>query len=210
MSEIIDLTHVIDLTTPVYPGDPPVNIHTIYEQNSGVTTTKFSLGTHTGTHLDTPRHILPEGKDLGQIPLDHLIGLAVCLRTDTRSGEIELKADDLKQIAQWRATWVLIASKFDQKWGAPSYFTGHPYLSLTTAARLAGAGIHGVGIDCPSVDAPGTSLPVHKLLLEREILIVENLRGLERLPVEAFHLYILPLNIKAEAAPVRVIAVIEP
>lgn len=206
--EIIDLTHVLDKTTPVYPGDPPIDIHTNSDENSGVTITKLSLGTHTGTHLDTPRHIFPDGKDLGQIPLSHLIGKAICLRPDIKTGAIELQANDLRAIAHWQATWVLIETQFDHRWGDPAYFTCHPYLSLNTAMQLARSGIYGVGIDSPSVDAAGTDLPVHKILLEQEVLIIENLMGLGRLPVDAFQLCVLPLNIKAEAAPVRVIALI--
>ena len=52
-----------------------------------------------------------------------------------------------------------------------------------------------------------TSFPVHRTLLGSGILIIENMRGLERLPPEGFQLTCLPLKLaEADGAPVRVVA----
>ena len=51
----------------------------------------------------------------------------------------------------------------------------------------------------------------HRRVLGREMVIVENLRGLAQLDAEAvIHFFALPLNfINADGAPVRAIAITE-
>ena len=56
---IIDLTHPITDSIPVYfPWHPPTVIEQTadYQRNQCVVH-RLSIGTHTGTHVDAPRHI---------------------------------------------------------------------------------------------------------------------------------------------------------
>jgi kynurenine formamidase len=58
----------------------------------------------------------------------------------------------------------------------------------------------------PDYDKPWVT---HKILLGEEILILEDLTNLDQLlDVENFEIIALPVKFKADAAPVRVIAVI--
>ena len=34
------------------------------------------MGTHTGTHIDAPRHFIPDAPTVDEIPLDQMNGLA--------------------------------------------------------------------------------------------------------------------------------------
>jgi arylformamidase len=61
------------------------------------------------------------------------------------------------------------------------------------------------GTDAPSLDAE--PYPVHRLLLGRDILIAENLRGLEHLGPGPVTCAFLPLSITGtDGAPVRAVA----
>jgi kynurenine formamidase len=110
-----------------------------------------------------------------------------------------------------RADFALFRSGWSLKWGTPAYDSGYPVLSTPAAAWLAGFPLKGVGFDAPSADAPGScDLPVHRLLLGRGMVIVENLANLEALPDGAFTFLCLPLPLAdAEGAPARAAAFID-
>ena len=40
----------------------------------GFQVSEIRLGTHTGTHIDAPRHFFPEGSTLDAYPLHRLVG----------------------------------------------------------------------------------------------------------------------------------------
>ena len=54
---------------PVWPGDPAVSLETVCTaETDGCRITRLTLGSHTGTHLDAPRHVLPGGSSLDELP----------------------------------------------------------------------------------------------------------------------------------------------
>ena len=58
----IDLTHIITEDMPVYPGtEPPKLTPANSYERDGFKETLLSLYTHTGTHIDPPAHIFPDG-----------------------------------------------------------------------------------------------------------------------------------------------------
>jgi len=47
---------------PTYPGDPDVTLAPdATHEEDGYATSELRTGTHAGTHVDAPRHTLPEG-----------------------------------------------------------------------------------------------------------------------------------------------------
>ena len=77
---IIDLTHTITPDTFVYPGTPrPAFSHTRTLTDNGARETLLQIGSHTGTHMDAPRHILPEGCGLDQLPPSQFCGRAAVI-----------------------------------------------------------------------------------------------------------------------------------
>jgi arylformamidase len=78
-------------------------------------------------------------------------------------------------------------------------------LTLAAAQVLLDAGAALVGTDAPSLDE--TPYPVHRLLLGHDVLIAENLSGLERVGRGLVTCAFLPLAVTgADGAPVRAIA----
>src|SRR5919197_2351385 len=75
----IDATATLDpATTPVYAGDAPMTFEFLMDMRRGDrhTLSKYSLGAHSGTHIDAPMHFIAGGAPIDRIPLDRLIGPA--------------------------------------------------------------------------------------------------------------------------------------
>jgi kynurenine formamidase len=95
--------------------------------------------------------------------------------------EVELKSSGLK-----RGMCILISTGWERFYGKEEYLI-HPYLSINLAKWLVKHGIEVIGIDTPSIDHPFLKrkeiekLPVHDILLENKVLIIENLKSLEKM-----------------------------
>lgn len=203
--KVIDLSHPIDANQPVYPGDPPVRIepHSTIETD-GYCVHRLSFGTHQGTHLDAPRHFLPEGKGVDQIPLDRLCGKATLVNLAARR---PLKPNTLimpGMLPKKLSGRVILRTGWEKKWGTPECFENYPGLTLETAEWLARKKITLLGMDTPGPSPQW--LECHRILLSAGIILVENLCNLRQLPAR-FSLCAFPLNLgNLDGSPVRAAA----
>ncbi|MBV5328809.1 MAG: cyclase family protein [Chlorobium sp.] len=209
---IIDLTHSLEPGMPVYPGTPPPLFQELFSfADQGFRERQITLTTHTGTHLDVPSHILERGDDLDSFSVQHFAGPAAVISlncsptTRLAIGDIEAHLPSLRE-----CDFLLLSSGWSRYWGSEKYFTGYPVLSMEAASALAGLGLKGIGVDMISVDDPDAhDLPVHRIFLEKRIILVENLANLEKLPPVGFDFFCMPLKLsRSEASPVRAIAII--
>jgi len=106
----------------------------------------------------------------------------------------------------------LLYTGWSRYWGRNRYFSNYPVLSENAAGWLQRFNLKGVGFDTISADSAGsTADPVHKRLLSRNGLIIENLTRLETLPQTGFTFSCLPLFTEnADGSPVRAVAMIDP
>lgn len=157
-----DLTRPVLPGMPVFPGDPEFTSEQICGEGSRIS--RLSLGSHTGTHVDAPAHVFPDGLTLDRLPLSSFAGPARVL--DVRGSSVI----SVRDVAPAEGSRIVLLH------------TGNDdaHLSLEAAEFLRGHGTTTLGIDSPSVDAPG-SLAVHRVLLQGEGVVVENLTGLEQL-----------------------------
>jgi kynurenine formamidase len=208
--KILDLTHTINETMPVFPGtEPPVIKQALTleaDRNREKLITMFS---HTGTHMDAPAHMIEDGNTLDQLAINHFVGPAVVI--DCRN--VEDKVIELGLIKQYEETirkvdFVLFCNGWSSRWGSPNYFEEFPALSLEAAEWLSKQGLKGVGTDVISIDLLSAEVfSVHHVLLKSNMVIIENLRGLESLLNKDFTLSALPLKIEdADGSPIRAIA----
>ena len=211
--KVIDLTQVICEGMPVYPGtEPPVLLQGCTLEKDGFKEKMITMFSHTGTHIDAPAHLLEGGRTLDSFALDHFQGRAVLYSHDSRLPEIG--ARDLLALKDriLKADYLLIRSSWDRYWGEESYFAGYPVLTPDAADLLADWGLKGIGLDMISIDpADAHDLPVHRILLEKNICIIENLKGLDRLPADRdFGFICFPLKIQdADGSPVRAAAFLD-
>lgn len=73
--KIIDLSSLIHSGMEVFPGDPEVNIDLVhtYEKNTWQLR-NISMGTHTGSHVDSYSHMHKGKKSIDQISLESFFG----------------------------------------------------------------------------------------------------------------------------------------
>ena len=217
-----DLSHPIESGMPVYPDTPPVRVEpTATVAADGFRATAITLDSHAGTHIDAPAHMLADGATIDELPVETFqftARLADCRPLDPRAEiDVETLTAALDDDPDEAVDLVVVETGWDDHWGTDRYFD-HPYLTATAADWLADRGLD-LGIDALNVDPTPTDAaddaatdeptgyPVHHTLFGSDRLLVENLRGLDRLP-ERFELQAYPLAVQdGDAAPVRAVAV---
>jgi arylformamidase len=204
---IYDVTVPITNTMPVWPGDPAVELTSKSKESRDKThtvcVTHLSMGSHTGTHIDAPFHMVDDGKKLEEISLEVFTGKASVLEIlGARSiGPAELAPFDLKGVER-----VLFKTDNSQHWNDGKFFEEFVYLEPEGAEILVQHGVRLVGIDYLSIDKfRSPSHPSHFVLLKKDIPIIEGL-NLNAVPPGQYTLVGLPLNLQcADGAPARVI-----
>ena len=202
----VDLSHPISNSMSTYPSDPDVSI--IKEKDIETDNTllhSFSMGTHTGTHLDVPAHVIPCGKTVDNFTLNSFMGTAV--KVDENS------YNSLDQM-EGKIAGVVYNSGWYRHFTDPEIFYGpdRPMIPETLVDLLLKMGIKFFGCDLPSVDVSGSiNKPVHHSLLGAEIIIYESLTNLEKLPLlEPFDFFGFPLPLAGlDGSPVRAVGIIE-
>lgn len=207
---IIDLTHPITEDMPVYPGtgQPEITAAATIEHD-GYLEHRVSLFTHTGTHVDAPAHLIKGAPTLDEMSIAAFCGPAAvidCSREPEEALDIDRLAPYEEEIAE--SDFLLLNSGWYRYWGREEYFRDYPSLTPEAASWLAGFDLRGIGVDTISVDPAGSEdFPVHNILMEKGILIIENLTGLHRLPRTSFIFSCFPLRLQnADGSPVRAVA----
>lgn len=203
----IDLTHTIRADMPVFPGTPaPVLQPAATLETAGFRETSLTFTSHTGTHMDAPAHLLPQGPTLDAYPAERLIGRGLLL--DCRGQALSPALLQGLSASLARDAFLLLHTGWWKTWDSGAYFQGCPFLPPAMASALVALGLRGVGIDGPSVDPISSdTLPAHRILLGAGLLILENLARLDQLTDAPFTLCALPLPYpNADGAPARVIA----
>jgi len=196
---IIDLTLSITDKLPVFPGDKSPSIEPAATiANQGWNALRYSFGTHFATHIDAPFHMLEDGKKLTDFPPEAFLGEAIVI--DVRGQAII--QDQLENVREGDFVF-FHTGHIHNIFG--NYFEGNPVISPETAQLLVNKKVRIVGLDSFTPD--GAPYNEHKLFFSNDILIVENLVGLETLTKERFEVIIAPLKIdNADGAPCRVFA----
>jgi len=206
---IRDLSHPIESGMPTYPGDPTVSVApALTIADDGASVHRLRCGTHTGTHVDAPAHLDPDGATLGERSVDQFVFTARKVSLTPCTSETRVRPADLPATVSPAVDLLVLETGWDRYWGTDQY-REHPALTPAAAAHVRDLGC-GLGLDTVSPDPPtAEDHPAHQRLLSADRAIIENLRGLDPLPRQ-FELIALPLPIDADGAPVRAIARYDP
>ena len=215
---VIDLSYPIEEGMPTFaaPWHPVVEI-TILGRHAyeGRATRKLSLGTHTGTHVDAPLHFIKDGRSIESLSVDVLVGPARVVKFPNCPPGKRVEVDELAPIlAGKNYTRVLFRYDWSRYWKTAQFYENWPHLSLAAAQFLLDEGVKLVGMDSPSPDNPGDNSrsgndsPVHKLLMNRDVILVEYLTNLGEIAGDEVELAACPLNILgSDGAPARCVAI---
>jgi arylformamidase len=204
----------IDISLPIYegmvggPNDPRVTVKLVRDPAKGdpVTMSQLTMISHTGTHIDSPRHFFVDGTTIDALPLETFIGPARVIEIkDTDSIKpAELEPYDIQSgerilFKTKNSSWVYDSDKF---------VTPYVYISNEAALFLVEKKVQLVGIDYITVGGYATredNRVVHKLFLNGGVSILEevNLKGVKP---GRYELIAVPLRFrKLDAAPCRAI-----
>ncbi|MBB6128787.1 cyclase family protein [Mucilaginibacter lappiensis] len=210
----IDLSHTIFDGLVTYKGLPsPVICDYLSREQSKANYepgTEFQIGkiemvTNTGTYIDCPFHRFEHGKDLSEMELERFADLEAITINAENAIEINKSYFTGKEI---RNKAVLVYTGWAKHWNTTQYFENHPYLTAEAAEYLKECSVKLVGIDSHNIDdTRGKSRPVHTILLGAEILIVEHLCNLDKLPKSGYKFNAVPPKFKGVGTfPVRAYA----
>ena len=187
----------------VYPGNPMPEIL----QYSSIPINKtnesiISVGSHTGTHVDTKRHIRNESEGSESLPLDSFYG--DCKVLDLTNFEKEIHKEDLENFAIKRGDIILLKTK-NSILGYGEFRKDFVYLNLEAATYIVKLGVKTLGFDYLSVKKFGSDDKVHKVLIDN-LTLFEGL-NLRQVPEGEYVFAGLPLKIACDGAPARVILI---
>lgn len=207
--KIIDLTRSLKDGTEAYPGDH-VGLHVkqlARVESDGYNLSSFThLEAHCGTHIDSPLHFVAGGTDIAVLPLKMPSVVVVTAKDREIGPEVFASASNLTNCA------VLVCTGWDQEIGSKEYYQNSPYLTPVAAQLLVDRKIAVLGIDFPSPDPiDSEGYPVHHILLDAGIPIVEGLVGLNQLNNTRVTQYFAAFPIKVagiEGSPVRAAVIV--
>ena len=192
--KIFDITVTISAETPIYKGDPGVELNTFkaIATGSSANVSQISFGVHTATHVDAPNHFIDGAKRVHEIDPQKLMGpcRVIAVPEDVTAIEPE-HLGDLAGVER-----VLFKTKNSHFWSNPElgFRTDFSYLTPEAANLLVESGVVLVGIDYLSIEKSGSpGHPVHITLLEKEVVILEGV-DLREVPGGDYELICAPLK----------------
>lgn len=182
-------------------------------ENDGVNVSRISLGTHTGTHVDSQNHFVMDGVGIESEPITKFIGQAVVIDFSKKQIGEGIDYNDLLPFDSivHPEDILLLYTGVSNYWNdnymnkVGSKFT---YLKPSAADWIINHKIKSVGIDTFSIEQFGSkNAPAHKKLLSADVGIIENLSSnLKQFTDKRVFLVCLPLALKElDASPARAI-----
>jgi kynurenine formamidase len=233
-AKIVDLTHPIDADTIFWPTE--AKAFELTEEHKGVTergffyaANRFCTPEHGGTHIDAPYHFAQAGESVADIPVDNLVGRAVVIDISDKTAadpDYTLKPED---VAAWEAAHgkvpagaiVLLRTGWSSRWPDKRAYLGDdtpgdvshlhfPSYGAEAARLLVDRGASVLGVDTASVDhGPSKDFAVHRILGAANVVGLENVVNLDRLPPTGAWVMALPIKLAhGSGAPARVVALL--
>ena len=200
----IDVSATITDDMTRWPTDAPVKIfrtETAGVNGAAANVTAILSTAHVGTHVDAPLHFYPDGGDIAHIDLRRLMGPAKVIVINDRE-KISLR--ELAPLDIGAGDRLLFRTANSEKnWETSAFLKNYVYLSAEAAEYLVNKGVQCVGVDYLSVGGGEDNEEVHRLLLGKEIAIIEGLMLREVDPGD-YEMLCLPLKISgSDGAPAR-------
>ena len=215
--KLIDLSHTIFDGLITYKGLPAPVIcdylsreesKKFYEEGTQFQIGKIELVANTGTYIDCPFHRYENGKDLSEVELERFVDLDAITINAKDVTKIDIKYFEGKNVT---GKAILVYTDWAKYWNTERYFENHSYLTKEAAEYLRDQKVRLVGIDSYNIDdTKGKSRPVHTRLLGSEILIIEHMCNLDKLPESGYTFSAVPPKFKGVGTfPVRAFAKIK-
>ncbi len=220
--KFIDLTHPLTTQVPHWGVGCGFKheIELDYQdctENTKFRTYSLTMPAGIGTHIDAPRHCIPDALAIDQLPLAALIVPCCMLDVSARAHEtFLLSVEDLMQFENQHGiipakSLFIVYTGWERHWHQPKQYRNdlrYPSVSVEAAGYLLKRGIVGLGIDTLSPDAGNSGFPVHQLLLSAGVYLIENVANAAALHATGDVVMTLPVSIQdGTEAPVRMVGI---
>jgi arylformamidase len=216
---------IIDLTVPIEPHfrwPMERSLKADFAEGDDFQITWLGLVVHGFTHIDSPRHFVPDGKTSSDVPLEATVGDAAIVDLS----DVEpLQAIDAARLASRAGhvragDMVLLRTRWDERRNLHTreFWTDSPYLTRDACEWLLDRGIKALVPDFPQdypirglldgTRAAKSDFVSHDVLLRNGVILIEYTCNHGRLPRDRTTIYALPLRLPdSDGCPARVIAV---
>jgi arylformamidase len=209
--EIFDISVPISENLPVWLGDPKATIRRLSSIQDGETSniSQIRMSVHTGTHIDAPKHFIDSGKTIDEIPLEKLMGETLVI--EIPGNQIRISEDVLQSHPQVdllnQTRKVLFKTRNSYLWHRQPITFHKDFVGIDAsgAVYLAKLNLDLIGVDYLSIAPYGETTLPHRILLEKEIVLLEGI-DLSEVQEGEYTLFCLPLLISGcEGSPARAI-----
>lgn len=171
-----------------------------YDLGNTMAQSHFEMNSHLGTHLDSPYHMIKDGKRIEDYELERFIGKCQVI---SLKGKDCIGEEDLKKLNIEAERLIFKTDNYER---ITSGSFENVYFKEDVGEYLASLGIRLIGIDCFSVDRIGSkSYQAHMSILGNQIAILEGIFP-QDVPDGIYFMMCLPLKIaSAEGCPCRVL-----
>lgn len=203
---VIDLTHPITDHLPTYfPWHPETKLEPTanYREHKCVVT-RLTIGTHSGTHIDAPAHVLEGMPTMDRYDPKLWFVDAQVLDFTPREPRKPIQAEEIRRKLKRSSVGVIIKTGWDKHFGEKDYYATYPPLSPEAAQVLVDKKVPVIAADTPY------TLDVHYICLKQGIPLITNINNSDLLKEGMVKLIAAPLLIEnGDGAPARVLAVIK-
>ena len=164
--QLVELSHEWGHGVPSYPGQEDVKMHRgVKHATHGVLAWRIYTVLHTGTHMNSPLHLVQKGESLAELSPDKFFGNGVILSIPKGSWE-SITAKDLEAASPKveKGDVVVIVTGWHHKYSDSLEFFGEsPGLTKDAAEWLVSKEVKMVMVDTSQIDMPlATSMGPHR------------------------------------------------
>ncbi len=188
---IYDISREI-MSARVYEGDPKPKLEFIKNTSNGdaYNLSQLTLCSHSGTHIDAPKHFDEDGYDITGMKMSLFYGKCTVVKIDG-----VLTGEDMEALLPHCEKRLIL------------HGDGHAYLSASAARVIADSRVVLVGTDALSIAPSFDEYNTHMELARKGIAVLEGLY-LNGVKDGTYTLCALPIKVKgAEAAPCRAVLI---
>jgi arylformamidase len=202
----------LDVTVPIrshmltWPGDPQVLIEPVTDVKTGAhfSVSRMTMSTHSGTHVDAPLHVFPEGEGIDRVPLETFIGQARVIEIlDT----VSIKREQLVHSKIKHGERLLFKTMNSRRTRhINTFIQDFVHLSEDAAKYIVEIKPFLIGVDYLSISGfDNQGRIIHARLLKAGISIIEGL-NLSAISPGEYDMICLPLLVhNGDGAPARVL-----
>ncbi|MDO4586162.1 MAG: cyclase family protein [Planctomycetia bacterium] len=174
----VDLTRKIESGMPVYPGDPLFQSRIVADHSfDGFRCSCWTIGSHLGTHIDSPFHQFIDGEIFDDLSLDFFAGKAAVIdlsqdidifyrKNIQKSFHIEPELLEPFEKIFENVSRILIRTGWDRYWKSSDFYRLFPSFLPETAEWIADFPIKLLGLETPSLAALSIDVSVDSLSVD--------------------------------------------